>query len=267
MENYISTDQYLHWLCQVITRAGKSFVSEKSDDSHTNLYFDPLGERIVGRWIETEKGNIMLTLNFSELQFEWMNSDYQVIALFPTIGKMITEVEQDIENKLSDLGLARGGFSDKLHFEIPDYPFKTDPIQSVPDQYMKEWKDIRNLANKACSLLLGYLQIEGEIRIWPHHFDTGIYVVTNKNMGIGFGLAMSDVMVDGPYFYMTGNHPSEDLKYKNLPEFSSGSWLRGENWNGAVLPLSELNDLQGEEYKALIFDYLMKAVNWFLNQG
>ena len=267
MNNYIKTDQYIHWLCQIIAKAGRSFVPEKPDNSHNNLYFDWLGDRIVGRWIEPEKGNIMLSLNLLNLQFEWLNSDYQVIASFPTKGKTIKEVEQDIENHLGELGLAREGFSDILNFKIPEYPFKKDQIQSIPNQNLDEWRDIRNNANKVCAILLGHLQLEGEIRIWPHHFDTGIYVITKNGMGIGFGMAMSDGMVDGSYFYMSGYPSSGALKYQNLPEFSHGEWVTGEHWNGAILPLSEFEDLQKEEHKAAMKDYLLKVLHWFLNQS
>ena len=267
MENYTKTDQYLHWLCQTITKANRSFVPAKTDDSHTNLYFDWLGHRIVGKWIETENGKIMLTINMSNLQFEWVNSSYQAIASFETIGKTIQVVEQNIENHLPQLGLNPNGFTDKLHYEIPDYPFTDEAVQTIAAQPIREWIYFRNLANKVCNVLLGYLQIDGEIRIWPHHFDTGMYVVTNNGMGIGFGLAMSDTMVGGPYFYMSGYPSDGSLEYKNLPAFLKGKWINGEHWNGAVLPLSELRDLPKKKYKSIINDYLLKASNWYLSQA
>lgn len=267
MEDYNKTDKYIHWLCQTIAKANRTFVPEKSDESHTSLYFDRLGDRIVGRWIETEKGRIVLTLNFSTLRFKWLNSAYQVIASFSIIGKKITEVEQDIENHLTDFGLAKDGFTDKMHFEIPDYKYGMVPIQSIPVKHLENWKRIRNLANQTCSSLLGHLQIEGEIRIWPHHFDTGIYVTTNNEMGIGFGLAMSDGMVEGPYFYMSGYPSSNALEYQNLPEIPYGKWITGKNWNGAVLPLFELTDLSRREKHAIINDYMLTAVKWYLKQS
>lgn len=266
MKNYITTDQYLHWLSQLLAKANRSFVPSKTDDSHTNLYLDWLGNRIVGKWIETENGKIMLTINLSNLQFEWLNSSYHVIASFETIGKTVNEVEQDISNHLPELGLNKDGFTDKLHYEIPDYPFTDEAIQAISDKHMGEWIYFRNLANKVCNVLLGHLQINGEIRIWPHHFDTGFYVVTNNGMGIGFGLAMSDTMVGSPYFYMSGYPSTGSLYYKNLPEFLGGSWEMGEHWQGAVLPLSELKPLPKEKYKSIINDYLLKAANWYVNQ-
>jgi len=266
MKNYITTDQRIHGLSQIIAKVNNSFVRQEPDDSHTNLYFDTLGDRIVGRWIETAEGKIMLSLKLSELQFEWLNAAYHTVASFPSIGKKMADVEEDIKNHLFELGLTKARFSDKLHFEIPDYPFQLAPIQSIPNQKMGVWKDIRSIANDVCAVLLGHLQIDGEIRIWPHHFDTGFYLTTHNGLGIGFGLAMSDGMVDGPYYYTSGYRTSVELIYQNLPELPNGEWVTGEHWNGAVLPLSALNDLPKEAYRAKIIDYMLKSVTWFLNQ-
>ena len=266
MKEYIKTDQYLHWLSQTLAKANRTFVPEIADDSHTNLYFDWLGNRIVGKWIETENGKIMLAINLSNLQFEWLNASYQTIASFETIGKTIQDVERNIEKHLPELGLNPDGFTENLHYEIPDYPFTSEAIQTISKHSMGEWIYYRNLANKVCTVLLGHLQMDGEIRIWPHHFDTGIYVVTNNGMGIGFGLAMSDTMVGGPYFYMSGYSASGSLEYSGLPSFLKGKWEVENGWKGAVLPLSELKQLPSTQYKEVINNYLLNAVNWFIFQ-
>lgn len=267
MENYIKTDQHIHGLCQIIAKVNNSFVQQESDDSHTNLYFDMLGDRIVGRWIETEKGKIILSLKLSDLQFEWIDATYLTMASYPSVGKMMRDVEKDIENHLPEVGLSKEQFSHNLNFEIPEYPFQMGPIPSISNHKIAEWKDVRTLANEVCSILLGHLQIDGEIRIWPHHFDTGFYVTTHNGLGVGFGLAMSDDMVDGPYFYTSGYHPSAELTYQNLPELSNGKWITSEHWNGGVLPLSALLDLPEDAHMARITDYLVQSMTWFLHQS
>lgn len=266
MKEYIKTDQQLHWLCQTIAKANRSFVPSKADDSHTNLYFDSLGNRIDGRWIDTEKGKIMFTLNLSNLQFEWLNSAYRVVSSFKTTGKKIASVEKEIADQLVEMGMRPNGFTDKLHYETPDYSFVSEAIHAINEQDLEEWKDFRNLANELSLVLLGFLQIEGEIRIWPHHFDTGIYAVSYDGMGIGFGLAMSDKLAGVPYFYMSGYPASGSLEFKDLPSFSKGKWEIGVSWKGAVLPLSELKQLPKKEKYMVINDYLLKAVNWFLTR-
>lgn len=267
MKDYIQTDQQLHWLCQTIAKANRTFVPAKADDSHTNLYFDSLGNRIVGRWIEIPAGSMMFVINLSNLRFEWLNSNYQTVSSFNTIGKKLEVAEREIAENLVDIGLNPDGFTDALHYEIPDYSFTDLDIQPLSEESVEEWIYFRSLANKVCSILLGYLQIESEIRIWPHHFDTGIYAVTKEGAGIGCGLAMSDTLIGGPYFYMSGYPASGSLDYTNLPVFLKGRWETGEGWKGAVLPLSDIKKLPLDEYKDVINDYLLKAANWFIERN
>jgi hypothetical protein len=106
----------------------------------------------------------------------------------------------------------------------------------------------------------------GRTRIWPHHFDTGIYVETHNKMGIVFGLAMSDTMVGEPYFYMSGYPASGKIEYKNLSDFSNGRWEIGKNWQGAVLPLSELRQLPKKERQNVINSFLKEAADRFVGK-
>ena len=53
-----------------------------------------------------------------------------------------------------------------------------------------------------------------EVRIWPHHFDTGClgYFDTKKNVSVGLGLAIPDKNVDDWYFYASGYHGEEPIQ-------------------------------------------------------
>jgi hypothetical protein len=266
MISYNETDQHLHWLSQLIAKTNRTFVPDIDDDSHTNLYFDFLGNRIVGRWIETPNNNLLLSFNLKNLSFEWLNNSLNVIESFQTTGNKISDIETEISNHLSKIELDSNGFKDPLHFQIPRYSFDDEKIKRIPYENIAEWKHYRNIANNACYSLLGYLQINGEIRIWPHHFDTGTYVITDNGMGIGFGLAMEDPLIGNPYFYMSGYPTSGSMEYKNLPELSIGNWVITENWSGAVLPLTDLKQLSNEEQTVAINGYIISSLNWFINK-
>jgi len=266
MQAYNDIDQRLHLLSQVITKANRTYVPPQNDDSHTNLYYDALGSRIVGRWIKTPKGQLMLSLNLSNFQFEWMNSSLQKVKQFDISGKTILEVEQEISDHLDIIGLDPKGFTDKLHYDIPSYPFAAEIIQEMNESDLTEWKHYRNMANQACALLLGHIQIEGELRIWPHHFDTGIYVVTGDGMGVGFGLAMQDSLLDDPYFYMSGYPAKGSLKFENLPNLTEGKWINSDNWKGAVLPLIDLGQIPKINQIKAVKHFLFKTAQWFINQ-
>jgi hypothetical protein len=266
LNNYTQTDQQIHTISQIIAKANRSFVAKEPDDSHTNLYFDPLGNRILGRWIETPSGKLILALNLSKLQLEWLNSSYQTLKSFQVVGKTIDAVEHEIEVHLPELGLNPEGFTDKLHFDIPEYDFANDVIRSINEQDLNQWKYYRELANQACESLLGYLQIDGEIRIWPHHFDTGIYVETNDGIGIGFGLAMADSLTNQPYFYMSGYKKDAAFEFKSLPKLSNGKWITSENWKGAVLTISDLEQIPEQNQMEVVRGFIRDSADWFVSQ-
>jgi len=265
MQAYNKTDQQLHWLCQTIAKANRTFVPAKPDDSHTNLYFDALGNRIVGHWIESGNEKIMLTLNLESLNFEWLNSAKKVLQSVTTLGKRASTYESELEQQLPALKLKPQGFIDALHFQIPEYSFAKEAIERIDVTNLNEWKSYRKLANNLSATVLGYLQIEGDIRIWPHHFDTGIYVEVDKKIGLGFGLAMQDEMAGAPYFYLSGYALQGSVEYQKLPKFEKGRWEIGKHWQGAILPLIELSSVH-EENQFATDDFLLKSTNWFLSQ-
>jgi hypothetical protein len=266
MQAYNKTDQELHLLCQTIAKANRTYVPPKPDDSHTNLYFNALNSRIEGRWINNSLENLLLTLNLELQQFEWLNETKECLQSVTIIGRTVADIENELAGKLEVLNLKPQGFTDELHFEIPNYPFAPDPFVAIGHADMKEWQSYRNLANELSAKVLAALKLESEIRIWPHHFDTGIYVQLENNIGLGFGLAMEDSMAGAPYFYMSGYPEYGSLVYNNLPELTSGRWETGENWQGAILPLKNLSNDSYEGNKNAIDGYLSKSIEWYSSQ-
>ena len=267
MQEYIKVDQYLHQLVQVIAKANRTFVQEKEDDSHTNLYFDSLGEKIYGRWIKVQEKRIILALNLTAYTFEIIDEHFKKPVNFPINGQKIAGLEKVMRQGLDEIGLETSGFLAPLHFEITEYPFREKPFGLLPEAGLEHWKKIRKIANESCQHLLGFLQVEGEIRIWPHHFDTGIYIEPNADLGIGFGLAMADPMESSPYFYLYGYAlGSDELKFEDLPEIDTGRWEINENWKGAILPIDTFNSMNESEIMNLIFSFMISSVSWYLNQ-
>lgn len=266
MKNYVETDKYLHWLTQIIAKANRTFVPSKPDDSHSNLYFDAIDFRIVGRWIETPKGRIILSYNMIAQGFEWQSDQKITIQSVETIGKSIAAIEDELQQGLRSMGIEKPDFSEKMHYEIPAYDFEKELVKELEPEDLKEWATIRRMANMVCNELLDYLHVGSEIRIWPHHFDTGFYTLINSNMSIGFGWAMQDEMAGSPYFYMAGYPTKGELDYSELKELVAGRWEIGENWKGAMLPISEFENIEFEETQMKIIGFLKSACNWFAKQ-
>ena len=96
MQEYINLDQRLHLLCQALAKINRNFVPEKKDFSHTTLSFDALGERMVSRWIETKRGNFVMTLNLRDFSYSWLDESFQIIQKYPIAGKSTQQLENEI---------------------------------------------------------------------------------------------------------------------------------------------------------------------------
>jgi len=265
MQDYNKADQQLHVLCQIIGKANRTFVPEKADESHTNLYFDSWGNKILGRWIQTEAGNVIVTLDLSTFNFEVLNSSRKKILTVSSLGRTIEEIEIEFETLLPKTGIDPTGFRAPMYHEIPVYPFSNLPQEAIEQKALDQWKYFRKLANQSCYNFLDYAQAGSEVRIWPEHFDTGVYFEYGGKIGIGFGFAMEDNMAGAPYFYMAGYPKNGSLVFENLPESSGWKWELGEHWKGAILPVTLLETKSDSQIEKILSDYVIQSFNWYAN--
>jgi hypothetical protein len=266
MQEYIKTDRQIHWLSQVIAKVNRTFVSPVDDDSHTNLSYDAFGDRIYGRWIEGPKGTIILGLNLKTFHIEWLDNKFYVLHEVPVFNSKMSLLEKNVSEFLKLLKMDTEGFSQALHYEIPEYHIDLIKETDISASGIKKWKYFRELANNACQDMNGYIQYNSEIRIWPHHFDTGIYSQLNANLGLGFGLGMEDAMIGEPYFYVAGYTTDTPLSYEGVSELTHGEWVTGSHWNGAVLPLSDISEVSFFDSLEEIRTFIKGATDWFLSQ-
>ena len=265
MKELIKVDEHIHLLCQTIAKTNRTYVPKKEDDSHTNLYYDSVGDKITGHWIIQEERKLIFTLNLNEQIFEWMDDSLNVLKQYQFVGKTTEEFEAEIESDLPELGLNPNGFTDTLHFKITVYQFASDKFDKLNVEGLSEWKYFRKLADVMSYKFSGYLQIDTHSRIWPHHFDTGVYDLANKDMGIGFGLAMKDAMIDEPYFYMAAYPPRGRFHYKNLPSLTNGHW-EVSGWKGAVLSISKLKSLDFITQRDQLYTFIKETSKYFLQR-
>lgn len=265
MKMYSRTDRRLHWLCQVIAKANRTYLPGQEDDSHTNLSYDPVGNRICGRWINAPAGRFLLALGLSDLHFEWLDDRLTRKKIVGALNKGRSQLEEDVACFFAMAGLDTDLFFPPLHFEIPDYGFEESGVAAISTAEMGQWTFFRGLAKAGCQALSVFLQAPGEPRIWPHHFDTGIYTPAHEGLGIGFGLAMEDPMVGQPYFYLAGYPDKGAIEYMRLPELSVGRWQIDSPWKGAVFPLQNLPAGRPAADSAL-HTFIFEAVSWYLGK-
>lgn len=264
MQEYIITDRQLHWLSQVIAKINRSFVPAEQDDSHTNLYFDIIHKGIYGRWISTPAGKIILFLDLDSFSFKWLDPKKVILFEFPVFNAGLKELEGSAGEFLKKRGMDTEQLSTPLHFDLPDYGIQKLKKENFSVGGLKNWMYYRDLANLACFDTLGYLQTSGEIRIWPHHFDTGIYTPLNGNFGLGFGLAMEDSLVGEPYFYLAAYASNSNISYSGLSTLSTGRWETETAWKGAVLPLSDLPFSSDIGALEKIRGFIDEVISWYI---
>ena len=87
MQAYNDIDQQIHQLSQTIAKFNRTYVPQKADDSHTNLAFDPIALHLAGRWVESSKGKVIMTLNLEAFQFEIYYGAWRKLQAFDIDGK------------------------------------------------------------------------------------------------------------------------------------------------------------------------------------
>ncbi|MEM9052991.1 MAG: hypothetical protein AAGC47_13135 [Bacteroidota bacterium] len=255
---YHQTDQLLHQLAQVLAKFNRTYVPAKDDDSHTNLGYGPVNRRLFSRWTTQNDKRYILSLELNPLTFVLLDDSYRREFEVICLGKTISQVEAVLEHALSGIGFNTKGLTEQMHYELPEYDSKNDPIKNLTEEEFLEWTDLRALASYACHQIQAHFQVREEVRIWPHHFDTGIYVHLNKSISIGFGMAMKDELVNAPYFYYTAYFNGSTHWPEDRPmTVSPGRIIETPDWCGAVLeaPGVDLNKLR---------DFMREASNYYL---
>ena len=238
MQEYIKVDQRLHQLAQLLAKAGRTFVPKKDDDSHTSLSFDPMGQRILTHPFGDNPRS--LGFDLSNQSFMWVGPNRWQIDLVKLAGQTIKELEDALAKILEESKFDSDDYREDLHFYIPDYKDLPTTFDPLDEQALGEWMYYRRLANQVGNALLAYLQTSGAVRIWPHHFDTGVYTMVGGWINIGYGFAPADGIVNTPYFYLSGHPNHGAIDYSKADQLSAGQWKTDGEWKGAVLPISDL---------------------------
>lgn len=259
MSTYTTTDRTLHRLSQILAKAGRSFVPAREDDSHTNFYFDPMSSRLLTQSLG-ETGR-RLAFNLYNSTFEWVDARTHTTLIIKLAGQTYEQLENIIAGQLLATQLDDKDYRRPLHYDFPAYDDLPKTYTAFPDDAVTEWCHYRRMANQAATALLGYLNAEGQPRIWPHHFDTGVYAVVANDVGIGFGLAMNDDLVKTPYFYLAGYPQNGTFDYSQAPSLTQGEWHETNGYKGAVLPI---NALPGQGSMKMVMKFAREAVEAYL---
>jgi hypothetical protein len=242
--NYHLCDHSLHLASQVVAHLNKAYSPHQDDDSHTNLAFDSLGQQIVGKWIHNEENSFLPAISLKDFSIHLYNPHLTSLFDSPLESKSRNETLDEICSFLEPKGFDSASLKVPMHYSITPAYVDNGSFSKPREDGIKSWIEVRTLANEACQQLLTHLQIESDVRIWPHHFDTGVYIEVQPNLGLGFGLATRDELANEAYFYFApyalNGHKLDLNLLKTLP---AGKWVLQDIWKGAVLPISQKDEL------------------------
>lgn len=263
MQEYIELEQRLHLLCQPLAKIAANLLPEKEDYSHTNLGLDVLTKRILTRWIPNGQHQVCVAIDLKSESMQILDHTFRIIASHEIRNKTLAKLEHELQKNLNELGLLEEGFQMELAYAVEDYGIAGDPFQSFNTNELERWISHRSMANTACQRFLLHLNYYEEVRIWPHHFDTGMFTKIGGDLGIGFGLAVKDSLHDAPYYYLSGYAGKKGIEMDGMPELEYGSW-HVEKWKGAALPLTNLEGIPFENQWQILTEFIFSTCNWYV---
>ena len=224
------TIENLHQASQYVATAAISFLDKKADDSHTNLGWDIESSHIESRFFDKNNQLIFNLLNF---ELMWVN-DEQIKAKID----LQTKTHKEILNWIKSTALKNGinkEYVYSLHYDLP-YPTLTDDhVFTFDSSEVADYIVRQDIAKEAFQTFLNEHKLKSDIRIWPHHFDLGIYTQVDKagKLFIGAGLAVPDTLVDDLYYYVSGYYAGTAINTSELEGLTLGDFRK--DWKGATL--------------------------------
>lgn len=228
-----------HWASQLLGGVADELVRRKTDDSHTNLFWDDEHRALVGH--QMDRG-VSVALALDELAVE-------VRSLIAHKSQVLKLDRRTLEDARRWLNRALAQLLDRpVEIALRDYEMPAHPVgrgsafKTPPAKGMEELGRWFNNADLVLGALADSDPRSTRPAIWPHHFDLGGIVFLDSDVApekarqIGVGMSPGDNHINRPYFYAT---PWPIEKHPDLRELATGRWFT-ESFVGAILDADEL---------------------------
>lgn len=223
----------LHLASQYLAAFGINYIDPKPDDSHTNLDWEASNSRLISR---ANDQAIQLSLDYKTFSLSGLK-DGDVVDQLLLDGKTHSEVLGWI-NQFTASNQLEKPMKYELHYELPYPPISANyKFELTSTEELEQLADQLSRAKTGFEKFLASNNLISEIRVWPHHFDLGIYAQLANQLYLGGGLAIPDSMSDSLYYYTSGWKNGEAIDTSNFKELSEGKWMSPE-WNGGLLASS-----------------------------
>ena len=240
---YNSSEITIHRMAQFMALTGANLIDKKPDDSHTNLAWEATEGLLSGRYFIINGQKRRLVFKPDTFQLIFQDNQNNNFAVFNAKNRSYNDSSEWWQQSIVSFGYLEK-LTTALHYDLPEQAaYSSSGIKATDYASIKLWTAIRTQANDALTYLNDIVGIDSEIRIWPHHFDTGVYYpLKSDNEGVtcsvGAGLAIADSMIPEPYYYIYGWSKDGEVDLSKAPGLTHGRWMR-KDWKGAVLPAFE----------------------------
>ena len=180
-------DKMMYLLAQYLAAAGISFLKKKDDDSHSNLGFSIENNSMYSRPLNDYGDN--LSVDFEKFTLDWNSNG--VSTSLRLDGTTHAEILKWIE-KMAAKASMKAPYTYSFHYDFA-YQIKDNFVFKLLDaNRLRELLNLRILAQSVLEIFLQDQNLNSEIRIWPHHFDTGAYAVFIRYpVAVGVAIAMA----------------------------------------------------------------------------
>jgi hypothetical protein len=236
-----AVEKMMYLLAQYLAAAGISILEKKDDDSHSNLGFSIENSSMYSRPLN-DYGD-KLSVNFEKFTLDWNSNG--VSTSLRLDGTTHAEILKWIK-KMAAKAAIKVPYAYSFHYDFP-YQINDNFVFKLLDaNRLNELLNLRILAQSVLETFIEAQNLNSEIRIWPHHFDTGAYTIYNDMSGeaIGLGLAVPDNVCRDHYFYISGYKGHEVIDTSDFKPLSLGSWSVN-GFKGAILPATEIDKNKG----------------------
>ncbi len=232
----------MHIAAQYLAAAGISFLDKKDDDSHTNLKYNSQKGYLETRPLNSS--GCTIALDYNKFALYWLNNNNARLSIY-----LDQKTHLDVLKWMGKVAQAmdmRKKFQYNLHYDLP-YDITDDYIFKLEDaSELKKLIKLRTLAQSVIQDFLKHNKLDSEIRIWPHHFDTGAFAALEDETGIsiGLGLAIPDTLHNDYYFYIGAYQGHDAVSTSGFKPLTHGQWS-DEGFIGAILPISGIDNSTG----------------------
>ena len=199
---------------------------------------------------QSQENTFSLSLDLRNHYVLYSSSKGKVTQIKLTDALPLADLESQIIMLMKADGISKGFDNTKFL----DHPIKSYSIDQA-EKYFIAINQFQNIFEIIHDTLP---EEKSPIQLWPHHFDFsfeqfGNFSIDYEEKGekfsaqsqIGIGFVPFDDLMGGAYIYVNPYPFEEKITKSNL---ASGAYWYQENWNGAVLPYSEIvNTKKGAE--------------------